>query len=673
MISTHPDQVFPNWRRPSVAFLARLRVACLLPVIAASFLVAQGLAAGTYYIDFVGGSDASAGTNKSTPWKRCPGMSGFSGTYIHQAGDHFIFKGGVTWLGLGIAIANNGAVGNPDYYGVDQTWFTGGSWARPKFDYAYNTGTGINLGSQGYVTFDNIEMCHVSSNQSQGTGLIVGYAPVHLTVKNCYLHGWRTTAAKDDAHGGIIFTQQIFAGNETNIIDNCEIENLENLTNGLCVRAMGTIRNSHIHHNSSAILFCVDFDHNEIDHIGNPTSFDPTAHENGVYLDPQAMNQTVGYIRNSKFHDMDIGANMAYPNPRFATIHIYNNLFYGTQSGQLAINIDPYDYGANATSGAVYCYNNTFVNYFNNEPAIHSASRGWPSGPRLAKLVCQNNHVIGTGAFVTDASSNSATAGSLTGDHNLIQTPAVASGQGYNSGNLWRPTSQGDATVGTGVIVPNNLFTTDMLGVLRIGTWDIGAYQYNGVTPTPTPAPTSTPATTPTPTVAPSPTASPSPVPSPTPSPSPLGLSFGSTAGMITAPFIVNSDNTISQSLQTVDPTQGGRAVYNFNVPSAGDYAVSANVDAPTEGNNSVFFNIDAEPVSPTMIWDISMTTGLEQRIASWRGDGTDVASQFDPKIFSLSQGVHQLIIVGREAGTRIQQIVIQKVPAPPLNLRPSG
>jgi hypothetical protein len=51
--------------------------------------------AATYYIDYSAGSDVNNGTSKTTPWQHAPGMTGFSGRYTHQAGDHFIFKGGV--------------------------------------------------------------------------------------------------------------------------------------------------------------------------------------------------------------------------------------------------------------------------------------------------------------------------------------------------------------------------------------------------------------------------------------------------------------------------------------------------------------------------------------------------------------------------------------------------
>lgn len=88
--------------------------------------------AATYYVDFVGGSDSNNGTSTSTPWKRVKGMTNVTGTAaaatIAQT-DTVIFKGGVTWT---TSYPWNiwGAT-----YTVDESWYTGGSWTQPIFDY----------------------------------------------------------------------------------------------------------------------------------------------------------------------------------------------------------------------------------------------------------------------------------------------------------------------------------------------------------------------------------------------------------------------------------------------------------------------------------------------------------------------------------------------------------
>ena len=177
---------------------------------------------------------------------------------------------------------------------------------------------------------------------------------------------------------------------------------------------------------------------------------------------------------------------------------------------------------------------------------------------------------------------------------------------------------------------------------------DAGAIEYSTTTPTPTATPGSTVTPTPIPT------------PSPTSTPTPGGISFDANQGIITYPFVING-NTISQLIQTVDPTQGGRALYTFNVQTSGDYLLSAMVNCPDDGSNSFFVNIDAEP-SSTMVWNIAPTVGFGLRIASWPPGTT-------PKAWTLAAGTHQLIIRGREANAVLQHITLGIAPLPPEGL----
>jgi hypothetical protein len=147
------------------------------------------------------------------------------------------------------------------------------------------------------------------------------------------------------------------------------------------------------------------------------------------------------------------------------------------------------------------------------------------------------------------------------------------------------------------------------------------------------------------------------------------GVVFPATSGTITAPFVV-SGNYIYQSVETTTPATGGSAYYNFTVTNAGIYVIQALVNAPSMGANSFYVNMDAMPQDPTMIWDIPITTGFEQQIVSWRGTGTDGNDQFVPEYFNLTQGAHQLVIIGREANVQLQTVAVLPVPPPPQNLR---
>jgi hypothetical protein len=147
------------------------------------------------------------------------------------------------------------------------------------------------------------------------------------------------------------------------------------------------------------------------------------------------------------------------------------------------------------------------------------------------------------------------------------------------------------------------------------------------------------------------------------------GLTFLSGAGTITAPFVY-TNSSISQPLQTFDPALGGSAVYSFKITYPGNYILQGLVNAPNITANSFFLNIDAEPVSPAMIWDIPTTSNFEQRVISWRGNGSEANNQYVPKVFALTQGVHRVIIRCREADVQLKSFVILQFPPAPLNLR---
>src|SRR5262245_51991895 len=118
-----------------------------------SLLFAISANATTYYIDYSTGSDANDGISRSTPWKRHPYMSGYSGWYSHAPVDRFLFKGGVTWPRscFQLHITQGGSSdSNRDYYGVANDWYVGSAWSAPVFDfedtligYGWNSSAGI--------------------------------------------------------------------------------------------------------------------------------------------------------------------------------------------------------------------------------------------------------------------------------------------------------------------------------------------------------------------------------------------------------------------------------------------------------------------------------------------------------------------------------------------------
>jgi hypothetical protein len=144
-----------GWSRSRASVAAMKRN---LLLVLGLFLLLSALKAGTYYIDWVGGSDANNGTSAATPWKRAPGMPSFAGSgYSHAAGDVFYFKFGVTWPTAAFpwVIANSGSAGNVDTYTTLAGFGTG---AAPIFDGGNTSIAGgmIQAVGKSYLAFNGL-------------------------------------------------------------------------------------------------------------------------------------------------------------------------------------------------------------------------------------------------------------------------------------------------------------------------------------------------------------------------------------------------------------------------------------------------------------------------------------------------------------------------------------
>ena len=636
---------FRRRSRPSLFCSPRiLRYLCLIGGLFAS----ANLFAATYYIDYASGNDGNSGTSKSSPWKRCPGMSGFSGSYSHTAGDRFIFKGGVTW-GSDAFPMKIGAAGTSsarDYYGVDKSYFSGASWSRPIFNRG-GVPTHTLITANNYVTIDNFDITGFywdASTGGFGTCMILAGKYAGVTISNCYFHNWNHAAyssgCKDDLQ--VILGSTSGPGPE-GLIDNCVFDGSPNGTkSGMAVYSMATIKRSTAQNMTNGFLpfACngsLEVSDCEVGKIN--WSFDPTVHPNSI----EAVSDGIFNIHHNRIHDST--AVCIFVGTGSGNVaNIYNNVIWN--SSPIPIQFD----GRTGSNNTAFVYNNTVIDSGGRN--VIGNTTGVPF-----TVTARNNHVIG---------------GSITPDsgNNLVQSMTAATAANFVLSNLWRPMSGSAPTVDAGTQV--SMVTDDLLHNSRPkgNKYDIGAFEFTGVTAPgiPTPSPTATPAPTSTPTPPPT-----TPTPPPT-TPLTSDSPFNSTVGDITLPFVKNADNTISQSVQTIDPSQGGRAVYNFTISEAGDYVLIARTNAPDTGRNSFFFNIDGEPTAPEMIWDVQTTSGFEQRFGSWRGTGTDAAPEVPTKAFTLTPGAHQLIIVGREGGAALNTIIVSKRPGPPgSGVRPAG
>jgi tartrate-resistant acid phosphatase type 5 len=169
-----------------------------------------------------------------------------------------------------------------------------------------------------------------------------------------------------------------------------------------------------------------------------------------------------------------------------------------------------------------------------------------------------------------------------------------------------------------------------------------------------TPTPTDTPTYTATSTNTPSGTVTQTGTPTLTPTVLP-GLCWEAESGLIQSPFAIVTGTTatyISQTVDTLDASQGGRASYRFLITQPGSYVVSGTINGPSF-LSSFYIKIDGEPI-PGNTWDAPDTHGQFQGLfATWRPNPNPVA-------FNLGAGEHELIIRGRENNLLLDKLCVE-------------
>ena len=417
----------------------------------------------TYYIDFVGGLDGNNGTSISSAWQRHPYMRGFGGRYTHSNGDRFIFKGGVTWPNAAFPLSMNygGTASASDYYGVDQTWYSGGSWTRPIFNAG---GTSINnsqkpfIVAKSYIIIDGIEFTGFywdANTDGWGTCMIDAHG-TYINIANCYFHNWSHASA---ASGCADDLDVIWGGDTGCVATNCIFDGAPNGTDsGRAANIFPVIRNSIARNCSNG--FTPSGDDCEVSgcDIGPiNSSFCSTAHPNGI--EPVGNCDTIK-IFNNVLHDCT-AVTILTGSPGNVS-YIYNNFFYNSISTPIQL-----DGRGTADSGSfmAYIYNNTIVGV-NGGVVIRGDVGTWGTAD------IRNNHII-------DGSINVTFAANLIKDHNLLQTKAQAASAGYTMNNFFKPSSANAPTIDAGVNLAS-VFNMDHLGVSRPRgvAWDIGAYEY---------------------------------------------------------------------------------------------------------------------------------------------------------------------------------------------------
>ena len=450
----------------------------LLLTVSGLLLMSANALAGTYYIA-ASGSDSNNGTGTATPWLHAPGMpkcTANCASHTPVAGDRFIFRGGDTWhfgnpsaapytggtwsfkdwWGTRATCIYQGAQTGCIYYGVDQTWFAGGSWARPILTgdnptsaspvatCTYQTAGGTNamVITAPNSIFDNFELtglCGTTESASQGTSNthiayygtgIGGDGTSFLT--NLYIHGWTETTAIVNANK---YACNILGGgyNGLQVITTLVIDGSDSNA-GVCTwgqyPSFYHFTDSIIRYTSDGVgQWCHDVHDVIFEHIVSLNNKPGANHTNIFECNVDSTGNAPGQPQNTpnvfynnivRHSESDVGVWFC---PNTMPEYWFNNLFYDVRGEGLSV-AGPSQYPGCTHTGGQWMFNNTFVDL--GQPLVcHGTGSDTTGGIYLTAL---NNHLINT---TWDGTGCTGGASSAT---NVSLTTATASSQGYVSG-----------------------------------------------------------------------------------------------------------------------------------------------------------------------------------------------------------------------------------------------
>jgi len=138
--------------------------------------------------------------------------------------------------------------------------------------------------------------------------------------------------------------------------------------------------------------------------------------------------------------------------------------------------------------------------------------------------------------------------------------------------------------------------------------------------------------------------------------------------GLVTLPLVV-TNGCLAQTCVT-NFSQGGRAAYSVTISQPGNYVLLVTVSSP-EHASSLAVNVDAEPTSPDMVWDVPVSQEFTNRIVTWRLQNASPDASPQRSVFSLAPGSHQVIFRGGDGAVpRLARFSVVRIPAAPGGLR---
>jgi hypothetical protein len=481
-----------------------------------SLVTLSSLGVTNCYFVAANGSDSNSGTSEASPWLHAPGMANCANNCSRSVlgpGVGIIFRGGDTWhfgnsgtspyAGVVTNCTANGTVAaglclgdlltptsaNPLYYGVDLSWFSGGSWSRPILtadnplcnlgnangttcvsttdtygmpsvyvsSCLYQIGSVndlVDVGYSKYVILDDFELtglCLQRVGQITGDAYVrYGAAQGPLTFQNLYIHGSshlkfagrNTTPACTSSNVCTnMFAFQGSVNNGTvgetiqyNVID---FSDSDPVGTNLCFGGFYNVAYNAFRYTTSCVVGSLHTFHDNLYEY-----FFENGHSNLLESNGDLAGTNVVY--NNVFRHIEAGITSGggvgiwlLP-PVGTTDYVFNNLGY---------DVGPFEYlnmGNHGDSlGSETFFNNTWQS--NASQPIYRCEN---MAGGVVTLV--NEHAITQGgSFFTSANCNGRLAGDTT-PH--FTNNSQARSEGYTSSQTfaYSPTSSGSPTVKTG-------------------------------------------------------------------------------------------------------------------------------------------------------------------------------------------------------------------------------
>ena len=416
-----------------------------------------------FYASTSTGSDTASGTSESTPWAHLPGMPSCTATcnsVTPASGEGFILRGGDTWVSsdLDLYWRWSGRSGSPIYIGVDPSWYSGSSWARPIFtcgggpcSYTSNgNGFYTDQSEVKYILFDDIEMKGLYQTDAFG-GYYPNYASIYgsdQTFTRVYLHGWsHETGGHNDNSAG--FYPSACCGGGLNdkfffdIVDGSD-------TTADMLNAFGgnpaEIGYSIINDVTNGVEGSQNSVHDTLIENIRLCFVASGCHQNAILQAGSVSGSTAFYYNNVITGVAAGGAaklwlgQAAGGSPQ--TVYTFNNVLYNNVAGN---DVNPCQLNS-GSCGTYYYFNNTFE--CGNRSAVDACQDG--SGSLAPTQVAHwiNNDCIATNCVGVTGDANY----TYTEKSDLARSVATASRQGYtdNSTYAFQPTTARGKTVGRG-------------------------------------------------------------------------------------------------------------------------------------------------------------------------------------------------------------------------------